>query len=733
MRSTDLSLLNSPQREAVLHGEGPLLVLAGAGSGKTRVITTRVARLVEDGVPPRAICALSFTNKAAEEMRARVGRLVGEKVAAALTMSTFHALGLRILEAERAAFGFARGFTIYDTSDQLGLIREVLRSVKLDDRRFDPKAILHRISRAKNAFLAPGEPFGHPDDEYDEITRAVYPRYEEALRAFAAVDFDDLIVAPVRLLDRDERARDRWEGRFGWLLVDEYQDTNRAQLMLVRRLAARHANVTVVGDDDQSIYAWRGAEASNILDFERHFPGAKVIKLEQNYRSTPTILAAANAVIRNNVARRDKTLFAVGAPGAKLVSVTCEDADEEARFVVSELERLRRDERLRYQDLAVLYRSNIQARAFEEALHSANVPFDLVGGQEFYERKEIKDVISYLKLALNPRDEISLRRVVNYPARGIGPVTLERAAAAAPTLYAGLRALAVQAGAAPTLFDDLDAPGEGDGDGGGTAAVGAAALGVAIGLAGRRGPDAKAVREFVALIERTRAGLVAGRKAAEVTAELVAAIGLYDDLRAASPSAAAAKRRIDNVEDFVRALDAHEARHPGRAALARYLQLLTLRTNDDDEQEGGDKITLTTLHGAKGLEWPVVFLVGLEEELLPHARTLYPQGPDIAGDADVSEERRLAYVGITRARERLYVTRALTRKKHGKERPRVPSRFLLEIPAELCESRDLIAEAKAPVGADEMQAFFQSFLARSAAAAPATPTAAPPASRPPRP
>jgi DNA helicase-2/ATP-dependent DNA helicase PcrA len=675
----DVSTLNPPQREAVVHGDGPLLVLAGAGSGKTRVITYRVARLVERGIPAKAICALSFTNKAAGEMRERIERIVGPRDADLLTLSTFHSLGLGILKAERAALGFPRGFTIYDGADQLGVIREILRDVKVDDRRYDPKAIAHRISRAKNAFVAPEDYVGDNDGDYDDITKLVFPRYQAALRAFAAVDFDDLITETVRLLERDPAVRERWQNRFWYVLVDEFQDTNRAQLMMVRTLSEKRGNVTVVGDDDQSIYAWRGAESTYILDFEQHFPGAHVIKLEQNYRSTPTILAAANAVIRNNVSRRDKTLFSDKAPGELLTSVVCADADTEAKFVCDEIERLRLEDRRGYSDCAVLYRSNIQARPLEEALRERRIPFELVGGQEFYERKEIKDVMAYLKLALNPRDDIALRRIVNYPARGIGAATVERAAQWAA-------AQRVPLSEAMRRFDEIPDAGA------------AAKLSVAT---------------FVALVQKLRMNLehASGDKLVDAVRDLVEDIELYADLRAAAASANAAQRRVDNVEDFLRSLTAQQGRKPGADALLDYLRFLSLKTSDDDDAAGaGEKVMLTTLHGAKGLEWPVVFLVGMEEELLPHARTLYPQGPDVAGDVDVSEERRLAYVGITRARERLYLSRALERRKHGKERMRTPSRFLIEIPDDLLTKRDLAAEAQKPVSKEELGGFWASLM-----------------------
>jgi superfamily I DNA/RNA helicase len=672
--AVDLSVLNPPQREAVLHGDGPLLVLAGAGSGKTRVLTFRVAHLLERGWPARAICALSFTNKAADEMEERLARLVGTRDVANLTLSTFHSLGLMILKKEQEAFGFPRGFTIYDTADQLGVIREILRDVRIDDRKFDVKAILHRISRAKNAAQTPEEyaEAHDPDDDYDAITTLVFPRYQKAMRGFAAVDFDDLILETVRLLERDEGARERWAKRYRHILVDEYQDTNKVQLALIRVLAADHSNVTVVGDDDQSIYGWRGAEASNILQFESFFPNGKMIKLEQNYRSTPTILRAANAVIANNSTRHKKELWSDKDAGARVVVGVTLDADAEAKFVCDEIERLRLESRRRYLDCAVLYRSNIQARALEEAFHSRRIPFEMHGGQQFYERKEIKDVIAYLKLVLNPRDDISLRRIINYPARGIGHTTQDRLIAWAQGRKIPLWEACLRVEEVSTVT----------------------------------GAARNAVKELVTLVEKTRVGLGSG--CTSTATQLVEDICLYDDLRAASGSLPAAARRVDNVREFLKSLQRREDKSPGVDSLRDYLNYLSLKPNDDDDSEGdGDQVTMTTLHGAKGLEWPVVFLVGVEEELLPHARTLYPQGPDVEGEVDVSEERRLAYVGITRARECLYITRALYRHKHGRDHARTPSRFLMEIPTELVEVRDMMAEARKPVQKAELQNFFK--------------------------
>jgi len=674
--------LNPPQREAVTHAGGPLLVLAGAGSGKTRVITHRVVHLIRNGVDPRHIAALTFTNKAAAEMRERVGQLLGDRKAArALTMGTFHSLGLGILQKERAALGFPRGFVIYDTADQMGVVREILRYLHAEgDRRYDVRAILTRISLAKNAFQPPGELTVHPGDEYDAIAAEVYPRYQEALRNFAAVDFDDLITETVRLMRDDPQVAERWTSAFRHVLVDEYQDTNRSQLLLVKALAERHGNVCAVGDDDQSIYSWRGADPRNILEFERDFPGARVVVLDQNYRSTPTILAAANAVIAHNTDRRGKTLWSARQDGPKIAVVVAAQPESEARFVAEEIDRLVQDGGRRHRDVAVLYRSNIQTRELEEALRTRRVPYAMFGGQQFFERKEVKDVIAYLRVALSDRDEISLRRIINYPARGIGATTLERL---------GVEA---QAQRVP-LWRAVLAGSEGA-------------------LEGIRPAQVEALAGLVQVVRGLQADLEAGG-ARHAVPRLVEAIDLYGDIRAASPSLTAAQRRIDNVETLVRQLSGHEEKKPGPAALLEYLRHLSLEGGDDDgAREAGDKVTLTTLHGAKGLEFPVVFLIGAEEELLPHVRSLMPHASDVSDPdhvSDVSEERRLAYVGITRAEEMLYVTRCAVRRRHGKDVLRTPSRFLMEIPEELCELRDVAAESRQQVDPSELSAFFQKF------------------------
>ncbi|HEX5061576.1 MAG TPA: UvrD-helicase domain-containing protein [Kofleriaceae bacterium] len=686
MSAVDLSKLNAPQREAASHGGGPLLVLAGAGSGKTRVITFRIAHLLAQGVPAHAICAVTFTNKAAEEMRERIAHLLGDKqLARELTIGTFHALGLQILRMERKALGLPRGFAIYDQSDQLGAIREAMRHLHDGDRRYDAKAVQTRISLAKNAFIAPDEYEGNPADDYDAMTVQVYPKYQETLRACAAFDFDDLIVEPVRLFQRDEDVRARWASRFQYVMVDEFQDTNKAQLRMVQSLVEQHGNLVVVGDDDQSIYSWRGADPTNILQFDRVFPGAKIVKLEQNYRSTKNVLAAANTVIANNKDRHGKTLWSQLGDGEKITHAVAQSAEDEAKWVAREIRNIHKDGR-RFSDIAILYRSNLQSKVLEEELRAAEVPYVMYGGQQFFERKEVKDVIAYLRVALNPRDELALRRVINYPARGIGATTIEKlvqaSQAANTTLWEALKVVASPEAADP------------------------AARSV-------HGAARNGILELVHVIERTATGFQNGLDVVATTKGLIEDIRLYDDLRAAAPSQAAAQRRIDNVTGLLNSLERWAQKGKGSRELAEYLRQLSLASdNDEKHDDSGDKVVLTTLHGAKGLEFPVCFMIGLEEELLPHIRTLQPQATDVL-DADhatdVSEERRLCYVGITRAQRKLYLTRACLRVSRGRAVPRTPSRFLLEIPDELLEIRDLAEEARQQVPKEEVANFFANF------------------------
>ncbi len=701
----DLAKLNPPQREAASHGGGPILVLAGAGSGKTRVITFRIAHLIELGIPPSAICAVTFTNKAAEEMRERVGALLHDKrVTREITIGTFHALGLTILRQERKALGLPRGFTIYDQSDQMGALRESLRHTKQmtrdGERRFDVKSILTRISLAKNAFIAPDQYEGNPADEYDAMTAEVYPKYQEMLRACAAFDFDDLIVEPVRLFETVPDVRERWSNKYRFVMVDEFQDTNAAQLRMVKALVEQHQNLCVVGDDDQSIYSWRGADPTNILSFGELFPGAKIVKLEQNYRSTKTILEAANTVIANNKQRHGKTLWSQLAEGKSITHAVAQTPEDEAKWIAAEIHQLHKDGRP-WDSIAIMYRSNIQAKILEEELRTASIPYVMYGGQQFFERKEVKDVIAYLRVALNPKDELALRRIINYPARGIGATTVEKLVAAAQakhaTLWDALKGAITGTASLPGMdvmlsTNDDDPLGEGP----------------RVDVGEVRGATKNGIVELIHVVSELGASIEHGEDIVSATKILIDDIKLYDDLRHASGSMAAAQRRIDNVEGLLGSLKRFAEKGKGREQLAEYLRMLSLESKDEKE-DTREKVVLTTLHGAKGLEFPVCFMIGLEEELLPHIRTLQPQATDVL-DADhatdISEERRLCYVGITRAQQKLYLTRACTRVSRGRSVPRTPSRFLLEIPEDLLDVIDIGEFQRQQVPTDEVQSFF---------------------------
>jgi ATP-dependent DNA helicase Rep len=676
--------LNPSQHEAVEHSMGPLLVLAGAGSGKTRVVTQRVARLIERGVASRSILAMTFTNKAAAEMRDRVVGLVGQKVAKDLFVSTFHRFGLHVLGAETQALGFrGTAFAIFDQADAAGILRELLRELR-PGKSYDVPALLARISYAKNAFLDAAtwedtQRKGKGIDEYDEIAMILYPRYMAALRGFQAFDFDDLICEVVRLFQRRSDVLDRWRARFRHLIVDEYQDTNHAQLELVRLLGGEHRNVCVVGDDDQSIYAWRGADVRNILDFEAHFPGAKVVRLEENYRSREPILAVANALLARSGARRHKkTLVATRLGGDTVQLVVAADQEVEASFVGAEIQKIL-EGGARPKEIAVLYRANLQSAGIEEALKERQIPLRMIGGQQFYERKEVKDLIAYLRLTLKPDDEMSLRRIINYPARGIGDVAVAKLAAHATAQDLSLWAAVCR----PHAIHEL-APAAMEG-----------------------------CRHLVRLIEGFRARLDQGAPPVEVARLVCAEIGLKEDITAGSSTNQAAARRWGNVEGLLNVFTRREERGKGdRASFAEFLQLISLR-QDGEEEEATDRVTLTTMHGAKGLEFRFVFVIGIEEGLVPHSRTIDERATDMAPDGDAAtsleEERRLFYVAITRARDRLYLCRAKARVMRGKPVPRTPSRFLLEIPAELLEEREEIA-AVAP-GVEKAKAGAASVLA----------------------
>jgi len=562
------------------------------------------------------------------------------------------------------------------------------------------KAIQTRISLAKNAFIGPDEYEGNPADDYDAATQLVYPKYQESLRACAAFDFDDLIVEPARLFARNEEVGRRWAEKFQYVMVDEFQDTNAAQLRMVQHLVTDHQNLCVVGDDDQSIYSWRGADPTNILEFGKLFPGAKIVKLEQNYRSTKRVLAAANAVIANNKQRHGKQLWSNLGDGDVITHAVAATPEDEAKWVAREIHGLQKDGR-RWSDIAVMYRSNLQAKVLEEELRTASIPYVMYGGQQFFERKEVKDVLAYLRVALNPRDELAVRRIINYPARGIGAQTVERLVKAAhvrhASLWDALRSAATGTGTLPgfgmVLVDD-ETPAQD------------------VDVGDFKGNTKNGLIELVHVISELASAINDGTDVVTATRTLIEDIKLYDDLRMASGSMAAAQRRIDNVEGLLGTLQRFAQRGKGKDALAEFLRVLSLEQSKDEKTNDGDKVVLCTLHGAKGLEFPVCFMVGLEEELLPHARTLNPQVTDVL-DADhatdISEERRLCYVGITRAQKKLYLTRSCTRVSRGRSAQRTPSRFLLEIPDELLEVRDIAEEARQQVPKDEVRSFFANF------------------------
>ncbi len=678
--------LNPAQRDAVEHQVGPLLILAGAGSGKTRVITQRIVRLMERGVPSSAIVALTFTNKAAGEMEERVALALGKKRGATtgLTISTFHSFGLRVLTRERKNAGGP--FTIFDQGDCLGVVKEILRNIDAG-KRFDVPAIAARISNAKNAFLTADELPDDGEDPYEEITKLVYPRYQSALRTFSAYDFDDLVCEVARIWQDRPDVLARWQERYQYILVDEYQDTNRAQLMLIRHLAEKHKNICVVGDDDQAIYAWRGADVRNILEFEDHFPGAKVVKLEQNYRSRASIIEVANAVIAKRTdTRHQKQLFTERPGTDKLELIIAPSPEGEAQHVARELKRLIRDEGMRAKNLAVLYRSNGQAKVLEEALREHGIVYRMVGGQQFFERKEVKDLLSYLKLALNRADEISLRRIMNYPARGIGETSVERLA-----LHATAKGWSLWQGVERVdALDDIS------------------------------GAAREGCKDLERIIGEVRKKLLVEQvKASDATRELCERIGLKRDIDASSGSPKIAGKRWANVESLFQTLMRREAREgvvdgkKEEIALSNFLHALTLNF-DDAEETTGDAVTLSTLHGSKGLEFDVVFLIGCEEGLIPHARTIDARATDDTsivrlGSDQIEEERRLFYVGVTRARDTLVLSRCKARAMRGKPVSRIPSRFLMDLPAEWIVEREV--KDQPPLDVKEMAANGDAFMA----------------------
>jgi len=672
----DLNTLNPPQRQAVETTQGPVLILAGAGTGKTRVITHRIAYLMRKGVAPGNILAVTFTNKAAREMQERVRKLLPPTRNSERgtrnkddrpTICTFHSLCVRILRQHIEKLGYKRNFVIYDESEQLGAIKKILAHISAKGEKTDPAAILSLLSRFKNG----GERSAvFSDPGVRAMAEHVAKRYESALHACNAVDFDDLILLTLRLFREHPDALEACRAKYRYVMADEYQDTNATQFELVHSLTKVHRNFCVVGDDDQSIYGWRGAEVANLLDLEKHFPEVKVIKLEQNYRSTSVILNAANALIKNNARRRPKSLWSDKGHGAKISLRAFETDEDEAREVVAAIEFNRLAKRVTWAQNAILFRTNLQSRPLETALRTASVRYHLIGGQSFFDRREIRDLLAYLKTFLNPHDDVSLLRIANTPARGLSDVTMERLLGASherkQSVFSAMKNPAVT-----TTFQSR---------------------------------TREAIEAFVEFIERTGAGLtqislspssgerVAGRPGEGLggwTDSFLNETGYFAELRRSEKAAEAGENRIRNLKDFIATMDSSgPPTSPLHDRLQEFLENVTLDSDREDEEENkGDAVTLITMHSCKGLEFPHVYVVGLEDGLLPHSRS------KVEGTLD--EERRLFYVAVTRAMLTLTISHCGGRKKYGQVMPCHPSPFLKELPPELVETDD--EKSKKPV------------------------------------
>lgn len=633
--------LNPQQAEAVINTEGPMLIMAGAGSGKTKVLTCRVANLLQKGVRPYRILAITFTNKAAAEMRERVNNMSGP-AAKDVWLFTFHAFCARFLRMEIDKLpGYGGNFAIYDTADSQNLIKQILKETNLDDKRFQPSGILSRISNAKNALQDAASFARQAGDFYEQKVADIYSRYEQKLQLNNALDFDDLLMLSIKLLQENKEVREKYQDRFDYLLVDEYQDTNHAQYLLTKFLAAKHRNICVVGDADQSIYGWRGADIQNILDFEKDYPDAKVIKLEQNYRSTQIILDAANAVIENNTGRKPKNLWTENKSGADIIYFQAVDERDEARFVIEQLQNLQRTENKKLGDMAILYRTNTQSRIFEEMLIKSGISYNMVGGLKFYERKEIKDIIAYLRLIFNPADSLSLLRIINVPKRGIGDASLAKiqayAAANNVSLFEAVSNAAAIDGLSSRFVSKLDD------------------------LAG-------IIFELMNLANEA--------PVEDLIDRVLHDTGYLEELE--NERTPQAQSRIDNLHELI-SVAQEFAKSEEENNLENFLAHVALVSDIDDTELGEDAITLMTLHSSKGLEFPVVFLVGMEEGLFPHARTLMDE-------TEIEEERRLCYVGITRAKEKLFLSSTKMRTIYGNTVTYPPSRFLQEIPARLVKT-----------------------------------------------
>ncbi|WP_418994744.1 ATP-dependent helicase [Adlercreutzia equolifaciens] len=659
----DIDTLNGPQREAVVTTQGPLLVLAGAGSGKTRVLTYRIANILDqDLAAPWEILAITFTNKAAAEMRERLAQLVGTR-SRGMWVSTFHSMCVRMLRADAERLGFTKNFTIYDTDDLKRLYKDIMAELNIDPKRFPVNQLMNRISQAKNDLVTPGNFDAH--DPVGKVAERVYERLQERLRAANAFDFDDLLLYGYLLLKNHEDVREAYQDRFRYLMVDEYQDTNRAQYAITQLLAAKNRNIMVVGDDDQSIYSWRGADLRNILEFESDYPEAKVVKLEQNYRSVGNILAAANAVIANNQHRKEKRLFTDSGDGEKISVYLATDERDEGRWIAGEIDR-RRAEGTSYNNMAVFYRTNAQSRMLEDMLLRAGVPYRIVGGTRFFDRAEIRDVMAYLTLVVNPADDIAAKRVVNVPRRGIGKTTIERI-----DQYGREMSMPFLTAAELAVVDpDI------------------------------RASTRNAVGEFIQVIKD---GATYGGDLRKVVEMIIDKAGLIRALQ--DEGTDEARGRVENIQEFLGVVDefvqTHDAEESDFAAptvgedesaepvrvlrgdsLADFIEWVRLRTDLDTVTEDGQAVTLMTVHSSKGLEFDCVWVAGMEETLFPHMNSV--------GDAAaVEEERRLAYVAITRARKRLCLTCAQQRQIFGQTHANPVSRFIGEIPSELRQTSGL--------------------------------------------
>jgi DNA helicase-2/ATP-dependent DNA helicase PcrA len=670
--------LNPPQQEAVTHADGPLLIFAGAGSGKTRVLTARIAYLIASRrVWPDRLLAVTFTNKAAREMRSRVESLVGEQ-AQKMWVGTFHATAVRILRREAQQLGITSSFVIFDEDDTRAALKRVLDELRLDPKRYPIGSLSQAISAAKSELKRPED---IPNRNYnDEILRRVYDSYQEVLRRSGGLDFDDLIMKLVELYSNDADVLARWRDRFRHVLVDEYQDTNRAQYVLVNLLAAEHRNVAVVGDDDQSIYRFRGADIRNILDFRKDYPDAHVVHLEQNYRSSQAILDVAYSVIRSNPERAPKRLWTQRAGGEKVIATQAYNEVEEAEFVADEIERLRKTEDRGYSDFAVLYRTNAQSRAFEDVLARRRIPYRLVGGIRFWERREVKDLVAYLRFSFNPQDALSFARIVSVPSRKIGSVTIEAINSFAREADADIMALLADPSRIPGVPKTAVAPLQG----------------------------------FRAQVESVRSTMGVLRPS-ELIDQIIEIMDLRRHYLDGTPQGEA---RLENLNELRGLAESFDDRDPAQG-LEDFLTEVALVSDVDAYDENGEGATLITLHMVKGLEFPVVFMVGMEEGLLPHQRALdeREENPSAAGaTTEMAEERRLCYVGMTRAKDRLYLSCAFRRHLYGRSQPAFPSRFLSDVPQALLAA----PRGSAPV-APPRQGYKERYIERQVEAAPAAP------------